>query len=259
MRFFRLTHPPYSTDTEYARNNPVRAVVGNTWIPGMLCDFCGGRGSSSFLRVEVQNDNNLTALLGGQSLYSEEWHHAVRTISARLGVPAENLEPGMCVGLPIGEIWAPTDSDFVFPQPGLIWVTRRVMELFQIRNIRGVDYCKVVLRPTRDLDDCTTNNVAQFDDSISATVTKAIPEFWELIIHGRAWKVGATAKNIIQCNYCGKRAPFDFSSIRIDEDRWNRSDFCIVNENPSAVVITGQVHDLLAASRFTNWRCLGIN
>lgn len=87
---------------------------------------------------------------------------------------------------------------------------------------------------------------------------EALPELWELYVTGKAWRVGMDAARITACRGC-KRLTFpEPNYFTVDESRWDRTDFFNLDLNPNMVFVTERVAQALAASPFTNWRCLPV-
>ena len=226
MTFFRLTHPPYKTDQELRRRNPV-AETPYGHVPGMVCPTCGVRVSSDRLRTTWSARVEHIARTNYQT--PDDWHRSRATWARVLRVKPEAVTPGATLGPPRGRCTGPIDEEIVHPFPGLIWVARRVRNALQAAKLTGVSFAKVQLEPARWQRD-----------------------LWELVVQGRAWRKGSTAKTLRRCRICGRETFRSPTNLDVDVRRWDRTDFFHVDHNPNILLVTERVASVLDDHGFTN-------
>jgi hypothetical protein len=226
MRFFKLTHPRYTTDREEDRRNPVTSTASHR-IPGISCPVCGPWSSSSRLRVSLplQADE----FVGVRFLTVADWMSARDRWGNLLGVEPSLIEPGAKLGPPSGNCEASLAEDVVHPTPGEIWVVAQVRDALVGAGLTGVSFANVELGPK-----CGSY------------------EFSELVVHGRAWRVGSTDENLRLCEMCGRRGFSSPRNLALDEMRWDGSDFMTLDGNPNIVVVTEPAAEVFIANDFTN-------
>jgi len=231
MSFFKLTHPPYKTDQEFNRRNPViETSYGH--IPGIVCPVCGVWLSSDRLRVSWSARVEKVARTNYQA--PDEWSRSRTTWARLLRVEPEVVTPGATLGPPSGRCTAAIEEEVVHPFPGLVWITRRVRNVFTRAKLTGLSFAKVQLQPKRWQRDV-----------------------WELVVRGRAWRKGSTAKTLRACNVCGRMKFPSPTKLDVDVRRWDRSDFFHVDHNPNIVLVTERVASVIEEHGFTNlvpWR-----
>lgn len=146
MSFFKLTHPPYKTDQEFNRRNPViETSYGH--IPGIVCPVCGVWLSSDRLRVSWSARVEKVARTNYQA--PDEWSRSRTTWARLLRVEPEVVTPGATLGPPSGRCTAAIEEEVVHPFPGLVWITRRVRNVFTRAKLTGLSFAKVQLQPKR--------------------------------------------------------------------------------------------------------------
>jgi hypothetical protein len=199
-------------------------MVGlNVQIPKIHCPACGVWGIWSRARVPVPDSARV--LLADAALPVAEWRTKVARWAEALGVAESQLEPGMIVGLPLGEWYgAATTDSVVCPLPGVFWVRSRLRDNLIDLNATGVSLPKVGFRGLAPDD-----------------------EWFELVVHGRARRVDSTDAGQQLCAVCGRLGFPDPGFLRVDEARWDGSDFVCVDRNPNIVLVADRVADALAA------------
>jgi hypothetical protein len=226
MKFYRLTHPRYDTDREFARRNPVTSSTSHS-LPGMTCEVCGPWSSSDRLRVDVPPDaDDFTQI---RFLPVAEWIKARDGWAKMLDVAIERITPGAEFGPPTGTCSSPIREDVIHPTPGEIWVAARVRDALVEAGLTGVSFAEVQLPPK-----CGAS------------------AFYELVVHGRAWRQGSTEAGLRLCDVCGRRGFPSPKNLVVNEARWDGSDFVFLDGNPNIVVVSERVAAVLNANDFTN-------
>jgi len=230
MRFFRLTHPEYVSDREADRRNPVRVVVSHR-VPGMTCANCGPWSSSDRLRLKVSAEV-LHGFEGVKFLAVEDWAASRDEWAKSLGVPADLIRPGAEVGAPEGQIVGVVKEDVVHPVPGEIWVTQRVADSLRGASFAGLTLFEVQLRAPEGTQD--------------------VPRLWAIVPMGRASRLGIDERSLVLCDICQREGFPRPKALAVDPDRWDRTDFFIVDHNPNIIMITERVRDHIRAAGFSN-------
>lgn len=226
MKFFKLTHPRYPTDQEDDRRNPV-SVAGRYQIPGIVCDVCGNWSSSSRLRGPLPREADQFRHV--EFLPPTEWKAMRGRWAAMLGVEPARVQPGLRLGPPTGLRSGPIVEDVVHPFPGLMWVADRVRAVVVEEALSGVSFASVELEPDPG------------DTALS-----------ELVIHGSAWRQGSTEQTVQVCSVCGRRGFPSPRNLKVDEARWDGSDFLHLDGNPNIVVVTQRAAAVFNAHKFSN-------
>lgn len=239
MQVHELTHPPYATEREGDRCNPV-TLARDTYLPGVHCDRCGQTWSGSRRTYLPIADPALRAHLSGPPLPWAEWRALAEAVRQHVGLPEEALLwPGDVLGAPTAVLHSASVPDFLHPAPGQLIVREPVAVALQDAGVTGVHAVPVKVgwadaRPHNDVP----------------------PALYELVVTGVAWRRGVSAARIIQCEQCRRTIfppPYD---REVDATRWDGSDFFHVDRNPNIVLVTPRVCALLASNGFTNWRCV---
>lgn len=244
MRFFRFTHPDYATDREFAVANPGISELDKQ-LPGIICEHCGQRwGSSSRIRIGDELSRSIDAYLlsieDPDVVTVQEWERISKDLSHITGLPEETLEPGVEYGAPVGVLKRADIADILHPFPGTIWITARVAEALGNAELIGADFVPVRLKPVKRV----------------AATPGNLPELWEIIITGKAWRRGMDLERITVCKVC-KRTEFpEPEQLEVDESRWDGSDFFHLDLNPNIVLVTERVLDVLNQGQFSNFRCI---
>jgi hypothetical protein len=224
MRFFKLTHPRYSSDREANSRNPVTSKASHR-LPGIVCEICGPWSSS--LRIRVPFPSQAERFSGTRFVAPRDWQVGREEWAQQLGVPADKLMPGAEIGPPIGVCSGEIHEDAVHPFPGQIWVKSLVKEAFASIQLDGASFVRVEF-----VDDCAT-------------------ELWELVVHGHALRPGSTQESLL-CDTCGRRGFPSPRNLSVDESRWDGSDFITLDGNPNIVVVTERTASVIRSNEFSN-------
>ncbi len=245
MQFYELTHPPYETDYDYNKANPIRMKAA-LYIPGVICPVCmgetgGGWASSNRIRVKVPKKSTLRQYLMGQSLPLEQWREFVVTLRSALKIPSwMPVAPGAQIGQPKGELLSEQLPDMMHPFPGQLIVQARVVEALKEARLTGFQPVRVEV---------------QWGKTVKSPRGEP-PALYELLVTGTAWRVGMDLESITVCKEC-ERITFPHPDwLVVDESRWDGSDFFHVDRNPNIVLVTERVCRVLARHRFTNYHCV---
>lgn len=226
MQFFKLTHPRYADDEEADRRNPVTSTAVYR-IPGMLCEVCGRWASSHRIRVALPS--RLDEFVGVTFLPVTDWRKARDRWAMLLGVEPASVEPGAEVGPPMGTCTAEITEDAVHPVPGEIWVSSLVRDALAGGGLTGVSFATVALSSS-----CGAQSLV------------------ELVVHGRAWRHGSSEETLRLCDNCERRGFPLPRDLRVDEARWDGSDFVFLDGNPNIVVVTERVAEVVSSKAFSN-------
>ncbi len=120
------------------------------------------------------------------------------------------------------------------PAPGQIWVVDKVRAAIEEAGLCGLGLAEV------------------------ETNEKCGVALIELVVHGRGWRSGTTEASLQACALCRRRVFPDPDWMAIDEDRWDGSDFFLVDYNPNIVIVTERVATLLGEGRFSNLTALDL-
>lgn len=226
MRFFLLSHPPYKTDQELARRNPVE-LTSDYHVPSVVCDKCGIWASTTTLRVPLPSTRK--EFLGLRYLPVDEWKRSRARWARVLGVDPAEINPGATLGPPAGRCRSSIREDVVHPFFGVTWVAPRVRKAITTAKLTGVTFAPVRLSPPRS----------------GARLA-------ELVVHGRAWRQITTRGRPRECKLCGRRDFYSWRDLRVDESRWDGSDFATLDGNPCMVVVTERAAEVFARHQFSN-------
>jgi hypothetical protein len=243
MEFYKITHPYYETDQEHDAANPIR-MIEDTWLPGVICPICGETWAGSRRLYLPINDLELQQHLSGGPIPLSEWNELARKVHIALSLPDEfQLEPGDVLGTPIGELQSIEILDFLHPFPGQFIVQAHVIAALQQKKLTGF-------------------RLVPFKVSWSKKIKPPYPELptlYELVVTGNAWRVDIGEEQIIACHACGRRKFPHPEWLRVDERRWDGSDFFNVDHNPNIVFVTERVCSTLSQYGFTNYDCIPIS
>lgn len=237
MNFFRLHHPKYTSDEEWNDKNPVEIEFTHR-MPAVSCKQCGRWVSSKVLR------NDLTDLpveylkilsTSDTTLPVAEWEKFKNEVAFYLEVEPDKLSPGTKLGTPKGKIFDEF-QDFTYPYPGLIWVKQKVADVLREMEATGLTYNKVNI-----INKSNLNN---------------LPDLIELGIKGLAWRKNSTYEKIVKCDICNRTHFPNSSFLKIDESRWNSSDFFNPDLNPFIVMVTQRICEEFSKHQFSNWNCI---
>jgi len=234
MRFFRLEHPEYASDTTYSRKNPI-AWVHQYVVSGTICPLCGAWAGNRRIYVPVE-DPNLKKLLKGKPspIPLEKWNYLFnRSIESLQVPPGLQLQPGDKLGEPIGKITNDRVSDFIFPWEGGILVTEKTKDIIIESKLTGCQFTKI------ELVDKRSNKVPE----------KQLPTIYVLIVTGRI----KPPTNVERCPVCG-RFTANYS-IELNEDNWDGNDFLIDENYPELIFVTERVYAVFKEKDLRNFQC----
>ena len=86
-----------------------------------------------------------------------------------------------------------------------------------------------------------------------------LPELFEILPTGNAWRFGADAKENPICQLCDRRQFLKLSRWNIDPQRWDGSDFFNLEMNPNMIFVTQRVKDLFDGQNLSNYVCLPLS
>ena len=135
----------------------------------------------------------------------------------------------------MGTCSAPILEDVVHPMPGEIWVVSRVCEALVAAGVSGVSFAPVQLSWQ-----CAGANLR------------------ELVVHGRAWRVGSTEDTLRLCDLCGRTGFPSPGHLVVDETRWDGADFVHLDGNPNIIVVTERVAAVVESNGFSNLAVVAI-
>jgi hypothetical protein len=244
MSFYDLTKPNYETDREDDQANSIR-MVRELALPALICPGRGPWIGSRRLYLRVK-DQELVQKLSSKPrvpLPEQEWHALAQEVHQHLNLPEDfELRPGDVLGEPRAELLAMPLNDFLHPFPGQIIMTRKVLDALQDAQLTGfrAERVHVTLKTKRH------------------QVNHALPELYELVVTGRAWRVGMDL-DALRHPECPGRFLFPKPAyLVVDRQRWDGADFFNVDLNPNIVLVTQRVRRIIEEHRFTNVRCIPI-
>ena len=234
---YKLTSPRYITDRAEAQANPIKQTVG-LWMPGIRCDHCGNTWSGSRRLYFPITDPQVRRRLKATPIDINEWLVLAKSVQVALPVgEAFKIIPGDEFGTPIFEVRSAKFSDIMHPFPGTLVVSERVLTALESAKTSG-------FQPVRA-------------ETIWAKRIKAVfglpPKLYILRVFGMAWRLGSEIEQ--GCDLCG-RPVYQSTGNAIDLDRWDKSDFFHVDENPNIVYVTKRVCETLTRFQFTNYECV---
>jgi hypothetical protein len=233
MQYYRMGHPEYATDQAMARANPM------SWdcryaFPALDCSACGGRCCNSHLRVSPDRIDDPSAFGYIHSLPADHWFAMRPVWAAMIGVDESLIEPGMEVGMPLGELRGRVKHDFNHPLPGLIWVRQAVKDMLTEADATGVDFAPVTLTPT-------TTRARQHE----------IPQLWELIVPQQ--ELCDELRQLRMCPMCGGiKGPIYWEMIDNNDLQKSGRDFCCPCVNANLIAVSPRIKELIESARFTN-------
>jgi hypothetical protein len=181
--------------------------------------------------------------LGGPPLPEAEWEKLSQIVRKDARLPEGfALRPGDVLGSPTIRVLSAHVPDFSHPFPGQLIVRSEVVRALQEAQLTGFEPFKL------DTQWGTQGRAA----------AESVPELFELMITGAVWRTGVDESSIEACHHCGRSVFLDVPWI-IDEDRWTKTDFNMIDGNPNIVLVTSQVCDVLTRNAFSNWECLHIS
>ncbi len=249
MTLFELTHPDYSTDQEDFKYNPVE-VINGTFLPGVFCDICGSQwASSDRIRVPSSTEEKIKNYLRENSFPRfvpiSRWNDIKNDISNILNdfmnLDYVDISPGAEIGVPRGEILKDKLEDFIHPFPGQIWVSGKVYCFLKEQDLTGFNLIKVESRWSKKLN------------------KKSVPpELWEIDVKGKAWRIGMDLDKITDCRKCRRTVFPNPGWLKVDQSRWDGTDFFNVDLNPNIILVTKKVCSILKNQGFSNFQCVEV-
>jgi hypothetical protein len=253
-QFFKLTYPPAEDDFEFARLNPawIDPDPSIPAIPALICVNCGRWTGSGVLRIPLPSEDDLGEFKNYPVLKREDWFRERPGWAQLLGIDASRIEPGDEIGPPRGLLKGIPNLDFIHPFPGRLWVRSRVMEKLKEARCTGVEYAKVefVYRETDPKSFCDG-----VDIDYGPIDMARLPDYWELVVTGTAWREGQSEETILLCALCGREGFPSPERMKVDESRWDGSDFFTVDRNPNIVLVTERVCNALSDLGAANYFC----
>lgn len=237
MKFYELTAPDYLTDYEDMKNNPIR-ILPNFSVPAILCDVCGQWGSSSRIRKEIVLSDVAKTIINKRAIDISEWKKEISILATEISIPYEILTPSAEIGMPKGETKKYILNDFIHVLPGVIWVKSKVADEMKKKGFTGLEFVKANIN---------------FKNKEYHTIDN---ELLEVIVTGKAWRIGSDIAKITACNKCGRKIFPNPCSILVDEKRWDNTDFFTVDCNPNRIFVTQRVYEFLCKSDFKNYKCI---
>ncbi|MEW6183576.1 MAG: double-CXXCG motif protein [Bacillota bacterium] len=246
MQFYELTHPEYLSDTDFKKANPVE-IDDKNYLPGITCEECNEQwASSNRLRVDKRIGDAIADYLKKHKvpefLSTRDWYSLVSELSTITGLPKEQFDPGAAFGVPEGIIKSnEVPMSLLHPFPGQIWVTFEVTSVLNEEHLTGVEFQQVKLKRRKK----------NFQSQI-------LPQLWELIITGKAWRENINLQRITVCPCCRRTVFPDGKNLRVDQSRWDGRDFFNLDLNPNIVVVTERVCTIFHEHAFSNFLCIPV-
>lgn len=217
--FYKLTHPDYETDAEAARRNPAQ-YEPLYHLPSVRCGTCGTWASGDRLRIPLSEEAK-REFKGYRFPSPEEWKAGAPHWARLLSVEEKALSPGAAVGPPSGFLHRSGHLPPVLhPFPGIVWVDASVHALLRFERFKGVWFAEVELFKGPKV------------------------RLWEVVVTGKAWRVGASPEAQVDCSECGSVRFLKLPMV-VDLERWDGSDFFNLDGNPNIIVVTGAVREAL--------------
>lgn len=242
MQFYQLMHPNYETDYDDAKANPIQ-MIQETQLPGIICPDCGIWSGSRRLYLHF-NGVTKSQLHSTQPLPQSEWLKLARNVRIESNLPDEFLlEPGDILGQPRARLMHDEIPDFMHPFPGQLIVRSSVVAALQKAKLTGFSPVRVDVHWNQKI----------------GPPSREVPELYELIVSGKAWRIDVDEKAIITCQICG-RTIFPYPNFWVvDEKRWDGTDFFNVDTNPNIVFVTASVCEVLEQEHFSNYMCKSLS
>ena len=238
--FYSLTRPDYNSDYALERCNPI-FMKPEAMMPRVYCEKCGEWSSSDRLRMKLPSDPRKLGLSTPDNirlLPLAEWLIYREKLALQLNINPDALSPGEKLGMPKAELRSTTLPDFLYHIPGIMVVQESVAQSIWEQRFTGVQLIPVECRWGKRVKD----------------QQQPVPNIYEINVTGSGWRVGVNEETIRICEECG-RDIFPDTRYDIDEERWDKSDFFILDKNPNFTMITERVCNLFQQKGFTNYRC----
>lgn len=242
MQFFRLDTVSVGVDPDTWPVSSLRKYGAGFYIPNMLCEVCGRWGGSERIRVELPEDDKILKRLNPNPIPRDDWPSVIGSLSESLGVPCSELRPGAEVGPPTGSLSRIDEGDFIGIEGPQLWIKQHVADALRQHQISGIN----LVRVHASWDECM------------ASPPEQPPNLWEIVITGRARREDINEEGILACRLCGRMHFPDPGWIKVDESRWDGSDFLYVDGNPNLPLVTQRVCDLLADHGFNGYKCIPV-
>ncbi len=242
MQFYHLTHPLYTSDVEEDASNPIR-MIPEVWMPGIICAQCGSTWAGSRRLYLPINDTSLKRRLRGKPLPDSDWTTLAHEVAAHLHAPSPTfLYPGDILGTPMAELQSSRLPDMMHPFPGQIIVVPKVVAALRQASITGYRAVPIESRWSTGIEEPPAH----------------VPRLYEIVVEGSAWRLHMDEERITVCSHCRRTIFPEPENLTIDTNRWDGSDFFIVDRNPNMVCITEKVYHILLQEGFLNYRCIPI-
>jgi hypothetical protein len=236
MRFYKLDHPNYESDTMYSRRNPI-TWVHQYIVPGMICPLCGTWAGTRRLFNAVEDDK-LKKLLKKKPfpIPIEKWNKLFKNpVNSFSVTPDYQFKPGDELGMPTGKITSNQIQDFIFPWGGGILVTENTKNIFLESKLTGCHFLPMDLIDKR-----------------AKKSTERLPVIYVLIVIGRI----KPPANINRCPVCGR---FSLNySIELNEENWDGNDFIIDENYAKLVFVTEKACAVFRENDLKNFQCIPI-
>lgn len=254
QRFFKLQAPQYADDFEHELVNPVWSRSPYN-IPGIICPMCGPMAFDQKLRITLPDTRLLGEFEGIRHIRISDWVQQRPRWAQLLGLNPNRITPGASLGPPHGLLKGMPTADFIYPSMD-VWVRTRLMEALRLSHCTGVEFAKSVLISASASDESFCDGVQV---NYKAVDPANMPEYWELNVTGSAWRVGYDENRIRQCEICGRKSFPDPDFLKVDESRWDGSEFFNVDCNPYIILVTDRVCRILKDINASNYICEQVN
>lgn len=232
MNIFEIKSPRYKSDREERSCNPIE-MSQKYFLPSMNCIECGIWAGSDRIRKKFGEDA-LQEFGAFNYLSPLEWEQNKKLWAERLGLNAEELTPGAELGMPVATLIAEQVPDFMHPFPGQLIVTSQVMRALLEMSISGLAFAQVEVSFAHDVPS-----------------NASLPEFYEFVVVGRAWRKGIEKRDITICETCG-RITFSDAGFELDQERWDGAGVFNIDKNPNRIFCTSEVANCFVDQDFSN-------
>jgi hypothetical protein len=196
-------------------------------------------------RLYIINNKNETyknVLRKPGYMIDKRWYTLRDTVRRELALNQEfELRPGDELGRLMIETESSNLTDVMHPFPGQIIIRQNVVELLAESDLHGFNLQKAIV-----------SNLKKSPNHVSEHLN-----LYELIPKGYAWRIGIDQNSIEVCDTCKRRIFPRPTHWEIDLERWDGSDFFIMDLNPNMVFVTQAVKDLFESNNVSN--CLFVS
>jgi hypothetical protein len=242
VRFRKLTHPHYETDNEDTAVNPIR-MIEDIALPGIICPACGTWAGSRRVCLPI-DEPSLLGCLRGAPISQTAWMELADQVRTSENLARDfPLRPGDVLGRPRAELLDESPPDFLHPFPGQLIVQGPVVNALQEAGLTGYKPMPVDVH---------------WSQRIRPSPAEP-PALYELVVTGKAWRIGMNEIQITLCCVCGRRGFPNPEYLAVDESRWDGSDLFHVDANPNIVLVTERTCVLLHERRFSNYACISMS